>query len=115
MLSQGFDYNLSVNIPPMWTKLLQDKHGEIEEMNPLICLSWRNDLCLECFPSQEQPDETWSVSRVVKNLQILCGMSSMPQLSVEFGTDSTAPLRKRRFKDSSAQPRRSHGSRCSVA
>ncbi|CAL1136645.1 unnamed protein product [Cladocopium goreaui] len=36
----GFDYNLSVNIPPMWAKLLQ-----------------------------EQPDETWSVSRVVKNLQ----------------------------------------------
>ena len=24
---------------------------------------------------QEQPDETWSVSRVVKNLQILCSMS----------------------------------------
>ncbi|CAK9050922.1 unnamed protein product [Durusdinium trenchii] len=36
----GFDYCLSVNIPGMWTKMLQ-----------------------------EQPDETWSVSRVVKALQ----------------------------------------------
>jgi len=36
----GFDYNLSVNVPSMWMKLLQ-----------------------------EQPDETWSISRVVKALQ----------------------------------------------
>lgn len=68
----GFDYNLSVNVPSVWMKLLQE---HVADWNILSARNASMSAGIYGLTEmQEQPDETWSISRVVKALQMLCSI-----------------------------------------